>query len=211
MSIRKPPANLTAPNTVALAKGTLIERVHDRSFASNAFNPCRGGPTRFAPVRDTSGACVPSLYAGETLEAAIYETVFHDIPAKAKFKTVRKADVTRRAHGTLEVLRDLTLASLRAPDLKKWRISRTALIASSPTLYAATVKWAEAIHHRFPGVDGLEWTSNQCDPATAWLFFGDRVSTGDFRVVSTRDGQTNPGFLADVRTAGLRGGIRITV
>ena len=211
MSIRKPPANLASPNPVTLGGGTRIERVHTSNYASNAFNPCQGGPTRFAPIRDKSGHCVPSLYAGATLEAVIFETIFHDVPANAKLKTVPRTAVTKRTHGTLEVQRDLKLASLRAADLKKWHIKRNELIATSPKLYLKTAEWAEAIHHQFPDFEGLEWTSNQCDPDTAYLFFGDRVSSGDFIVVSARDGQADPSFLSDVRAAGRRSAIRITV
>ncbi len=211
MSIRKPTSNLAAPNSVVLAKGTRIERVHDSNYGANAFNPCKGGPTRFAPIRDSSGNCVPSHYGGETLEAVIHETIFHDVPAKAKRKTVRRADVVNRTHSTLEVTRDLNLASLRAPDLKKWRIRRNDLITTSPKLYPGTAAWAEAIHHQFPNIEGLAWTSNQCDPDTVYLFFGDRVSVGDLVILSARDGQTDPSFLTDVRVAGQRSEIRITV
>lgn len=211
MAIRAPSAKLVPPNTATVSKGTRIERVHDSNYASNAFNPCKGSPTRFAPIRDRSGNCVPSLYAGSSLEAVIFETIFHDVPVRAKRKTVRRSDVTNRTHGILEVARDLNLVSLRTVDLNKWRIKRNDLITTSPKLYAATARWAQAIHHQFPAIEGLEWTSNRCDPETAYIFFGDRVSAADLTVVSSRDGQTDPSFLTDVRTVGQRSGIRITV
>ena len=211
MSIRNPPASLVSPNTVTLKAGTSLERVHDRRFRANEFNPCKGAPTRFAPIRDLQGDCVPSLYAGDTLESAIYETIFHDVPVKARRKTVSRTLVQGRAHGRLEVLRDLRLASLRGPDLRKWRVSRESLITTSTGLYRDTARWAEAIHHQFADVEGLVWTSNQCDPDTACLFFGDRVASADFRVALARDGMLDAGFLSDVRRAGRRSGITITV
>ena len=211
MPLRKPPARLAAPNTFTLRAGASLHRVHDRAYKANDFSPCRGASTRFAPIHDEAGVCVPSLYAGDTLEAAIYETIFHDVPVKVRRKTVPKSLVQSRSHGVLEVLRDLELVSLRTPDLKKWRISRSSLIASSPKQYPDTARWAEAIHHQFSRMDGLLWTSNQCDPDTAYLFFGDGVASADFGVVLTRDGQTDAGFLSDVRQAGRRSGIRITV
>jgi hypothetical protein len=211
MSIRAPSKTLAAPNITVLAAGTRLHRAHDRNFAANAFNPCQGGATRFAPISDASGTCIGSLYGGSTLEAAIYETIFHDVPAKAKIKTVPKANVHARAHGELESVNDLNLATLRAADLKQWRISRTALIASSPKLYHQTAQWALAIHDQFADVHGLVWTSNQCDPDDAYLFFGDRVAATDFTIITTRDGLTDTSFLADVRAAGRRGGIVITV
>lgn len=211
MSIRKPTNSLATPNYVKLKKGALIERVHNNAYTADSFNPCLGNPTRFAPIEDASGACVPSLYAGETLEAAVYETIFHDVPAKAKKKRVPQKKIKDSAQGRLEVLRDLNLVSLREPDLKQWRIKRNQLISSSPKLYAETAAWAEAIHHQFSGADGLEWTSNQCDPKTAYLFFGDRVDSSDFKVVHTRDGATDATFRQDVKDFGKRSGIQITV
>lgn len=167
MPIRKPANRLAAPNYVTLKKGALIERVHNNTYAANGFNPCLGNPSRFAPIEDASGACVPSLYAGETFEVAVYETIFHDVPAKARKKRVPQKTVKDSAQGRLEVLRDLKLVSLREPDLKQWRIKRNQLIASSPKRYSETAEWAEAVHHQFADAEGLEWTSNQCDPATA--------------------------------------------
>ncbi len=211
MSIRKPPATLAEPNVVTLNAGALVHRVHDRNYGANAFNPCKGSPTRFAPVYDEEGECVPSLYAAETLEAAIHETIFHDVPVKAKSKTVPRTLVQSRAHARLEVLRDLRLVSLRGPDLRRWRIGWNSLIATSPKLYSETARWASAIHHQFPDAQGLLWTSNQCDPDTAYLFFGNRVAPEDFRTLYASDGLVDPTLLSDVRQAGLRCRITITV
>ena len=211
MSVRRPPARLTTPNIVILPAGALVHRVHARNYGPDRFNPCQGAPTRFAPVHDAEGNCVPSLYAADTLEAAIYETIFHDIPVTARRKTVPRTLVQSRAHGRLQVRRNLQLASLRGPDLRRWRISRNSLITTSPSLYGDTTRWAAAIHHQFPDVDGLLWTSNQCDPDTAYLFFGDRVAAGDFDIVQARDGVLDATFLADVRQAGRRSGISIAV
>lgn len=191
--------------------GTRLHRVHAWNRLSNEFNPCRGNPTRFAPILDARGRCVPSLYAGSTFIAAAYETIFHDVPAKAKRKSVLSSRVMDCVHGTLELRCDIRLASLREPDLSKWHISRNSLIGSSPKLYPRTAAWAKAVHDQFPEVQGLVWTSNQCDPDDACLFFGDRVRTLDFRVVARRDGRREPLFLADVRRAGRRAGITIVI
>lgn len=211
MTIRKPDNSLSAPNTVILKKGTVLERIHSRNFQANSFNPCKGNPTRFAPIKDGNGQCVPSLYAGETFEAAVFETIFHDVPAKAKHKRVPRRKIEDSAQGRLEVGRDLMLVSLREPDLRRWHITRNQLIATSPKLYAGTVQWVEAIHLQFSNVEGLAWTSNQCDPDTVYLFFGDRVQSGDFNVIHTRDGLVDPRFLLDVSRIGKRGGINVTV
>ena len=93
MTIRKPPSPLTSPHVAVLPRGTVLHRVHRTTFRATQFNPGLGGPTRFAPFDDGTGAPVPSLYATATLHAAIHETIFHDIPANAGIKTVRLNDV----------------------------------------------------------------------------------------------------------------------
>ena len=116
-----------------------------------------------------------------------------------------------RSHGRIETLRSFTLASLRTTDLVNWNVSRDSLIASSPKLYEQTAAWAKAIHDQFAHVEGLVWTSQQCDPDDAYLFFGDRVSATDCRIVSARDGRADPSLLADVRLAGQPAGITIVI
>lgn len=205
-----PPEILAEPNVVEHPTDVPLHRVHSRQLAGNEFNPCKGAPTRFAPIRDDSGLCVPSLYAGGTPEAAIYETVFHDIPVEFTGpRTVPRGAVESRAHSTLLPRRPLRLASLRAPDLRKWRIRRESLIASLPDQYASTALWAKAIHDQYE-VDGLIWTSRQCDPDAAMLLFGDRVPAGDLAIVTVRHGR-DESFLEDVREAGQRGGIAIAL
>ncbi len=69
---------------------------------------------------------------------------------------------------------------------------------STPALYEQTVLWAVAIHGDIPDADGLVWTSNQCDPDDAYVFFGDRVYESDFTVVRSRNGDTDKSFLTDI-------------
>jgi hypothetical protein len=211
MAIPKPSATLAAPNYFNLKRRTIVHRIHLTAFAATSFNPCAGQATRFAPIHETSGICVPSIYAGSSLDAAIYETIFHDVPTKASFKTIPKQSVVIRSHAELEVVRQLRLIQLRNPDLLKWHIRRKQLIGSSAKRYAQTAQWAEAIHHQFPQAEGLIWTSNQCDPDDAYIFFGDRVTATDFKLTRGRNGVTDSSFLADVRSAGQRSDITITL
>lgn len=122
-----------------------------------------------------------------------------------------KQNVSIRTHSELKTLRKLKLIELRNVTLGPWNISRNELITSSAKLYGQTAEWAEAIHHQFTNVDGLMWTSNQCDPDDAYLFFGDRVDESDFTLAQSRDGATDKSFLKDVRNEGKLRGITLTV
>lgn len=207
-AVSNPPTRLEEPNICVLAGGTVVHRVHTAKFAGDAFNPCEGGPSRFAPIRDKHDECVPSLYAATSVDAAIYETLFHDIPLQARRKTIPRTKVEARKHTTLQLRRDCGLASLRAPSLLKWKVA-SALVWGMPKQYGETVRWANAIHGQFQHVQGLIWTSRRCDPHSAMLFFGDRVGEADLQIVGIRDGGDGS-FLRDVRKAGEQAGIVIT-
>lgn len=211
VSIPKPHKSLPLPNYGVLRKDSTIFRVHNRKFGPMQFNPCKGQKTRFAPIHDADNNCIESLYATSSFESAVYETIFHDVDAKAVIKRVRRCQVEDRAEASHRVLRDIKLVSLRQPDLKKWRITREELILSLPNLFLETAAWAEAIFKQFKEAEGLEWTSNQCDNDTAYLFFGGRVNDCDIEVISMRDGKIDSSFLADVKRIGNRSDIQITI
>ena len=211
MTIRRPPSPITNPRFFVLPLNTSLHRVHRTAFRATEFNPGSGGQTRFTSFNDVAGKPVPTLYAGATLPAAIHETIFHDVPANARIKTVRLNEVYIRTHSELRAIRDLQLVELRNVTLGKWGISRRELITSSPALYDQTVLWAVAIHGDIPEADGLVWTSNQCDPDDAYLFFGDRVYESDFTVVRSRDGEADKSFVTDVWSEGRLRGIALTI
>ena len=151
------------------------------------------------------------MYAGDTLRSAIYETIFHDVPITTKLKTIRLKEIQVRSHTELAIQKNMNLVSLRAPVLRNWGIRRGNLVATTAKLYGQTAIWAQAIHHTFPKAHGLVWTSNQCDPDSAYLFFGDRTGTTDFVTSPSRDGNTDKVFQSDVRKAGRLANIIITV
>lgn len=130
------------------------------------------------------------------------------VNVRARRKTIPRTKVVDRKHTTLQLRRDLRLASLRAPALLKWKVP-SALVWGPPKQYGATARWAEAIHDQFQDVQGLIWTSRRCDPHSAMLFFGDRTAEADLQVVGVREGRDSS-FLRDVREADDQGGIVIT-
>ena len=155
--------------------------IHGAAFAPESFNPGidAGGtlrnPTRFAPIRDSTGRVVPTLYGGSSRDCAIFETVFHNVPIDAPDKFVDLDDFANRAHGRIVPNRDLQLVNLTTDGSHRLKVPKTELITSPPIDYIDTARWAEAIHQRFPGVDGLFWMSQQRDRDQALVLFGDRA------------------------------------
>lgn len=152
---------------------------------------------------------MPSLYAATNREAAAYESIFDDIAPAAHFKTVRLSTVQSRSVSRISPKKDLSVARLYAPDLKAWGIARTNLIETSKATYRQTVLWAGALHAAYPDIDGLIWTSRQCDPERCLIFFGDRVQEADFTVLDCIDVSTSTNLLLELRNYGRRAGITI--
>jgi hypothetical protein len=210
LKVPAPPAPLGPVNPYILAAGEVIHRIHDGNFTGNSFNPCRGQPTRFAPITNPKNKCIPSLHAADSLQAAAFEAVFHNIPAKARLMVVQLSNVQSRAHSELELKRDITLAKLFQPDLKALGITRARLMTSNAKHYGQTALWAKAIHNQYHDIDGLIWTSNQCDPERAFLFFGDHVRAKDLKLVSTTKVLNSGVLLSRLRRIGARANIVIT-
>ncbi|NNU49271.1 RES family NAD+ phosphorylase [Rhizobium sp. WYCCWR 11279] len=157
----------------------------------------------------SSKPSVATLYAATSREAAAFESIFHDIEPAAAFKTVRLAVVEARTVSVVAPKRDLRLASLFAPDLKAWKLTRTDLIETPKSTYGETVLWAEAIHRARADVDGLIWTSRQCDPEQCIILFEDRMAEDRLDVVQSIDVGADADLLLELRDYGRRAGITI--
>lgn len=85
----EPPDTLHATFTL-VAQGSVLHRVHLSRFRSHQFNLGVQGNARFSPIQDVHGNPIPTLYGGTTLACALMETVFHDVPHTAGFKSFDK-------------------------------------------------------------------------------------------------------------------------
>jgi hypothetical protein len=101
------------------------------------------------------------------------------------------------------------VAHLFSPDLKLWGLSRTDLIETPKLVYGQTVLWAKAIHQARPDLDGLIWTSRQCDPEQCVILFEDRISESEFDIIEQVDVSADGKLLLELRAFGQRAGITI--
>jgi hypothetical protein len=171
-------------------------RVADDQFGATEFNPCLGEPTRFAPLV-VDGECVRTLYAAETLDAGLMESVFHDVVLDRPDgdpPEVYLADLTTARRCTIATRRDLRLGRLDDAALDALGLQRDELIDTDADTYATTVRWAEHAH-RFGAtdghpLDGLVWHSRRAaqDLAARELvavLFGNRVLRKELRSTGT--------------------------
>lgn len=207
----RPPTPFPAITRFALPAGTRLHRIHAAAFDPDAFNPGLGRPSRFAPLLTSAGAVIPTAYFATTLDCAAHESVFHEVPHDAPVKTVPYDELRGRDHAELGTTVPLTLCPLFQPDLARLGIARADLIDTLPSAYAATARWAEAIHAADPAMQGLVWTSRRCDPDLALLLFGDRVAPGALAVQGRTAIAASPALLAALRAIGARAGVTIVV
>jgi hypothetical protein len=173
-----PPKRLDA-TLVTWGGGLEFHRVHDLAFGGSAFNTSTKGNARFSPIADDAGVLIPTLYAGTTLDCALMETIFHDVPFMAGFKPFSKLKMDGKVHSVLNSAGDLRLIDLSTVALHKLGVKRTQLIDTTKTHYPVTRRWAQALYTQFPAAQGLRWTSRQDDQAHAIMLFGTRISPSD--------------------------------
>jgi RES domain len=157
------------PKTATLDIGTQLYRVftaaEDRR--PTMFNPGFGAPTRFAFF---GTPLIPVLYAAATEEAAVAETLLHDIPVSGGILPYDK--YARTVMARLQVTRPVRVGILHGLGQRQLKVTAADLTASGADTYPETVKWAQAAHDA--ELDGLVWMSRLCNDAKAYVFFGDR-------------------------------------
>ncbi len=175
-----PPDKLHVTLT-SLAKDEVLHRVHQSKYQADQFNPGVQGNARFSPIQDEHGNPIPTLYGGTTMACALMETVFHDVPHTAGFKSFDKGKLVGQVHSTVQVEQELQLVDLASVPLRKLGVTRKQLIDTEKDQYPATRKWAEAILRQCPQAQGLSWVSRQDDSARAVVLLGDRIPDGALR------------------------------
>ena len=164
--VTRPPDPFDAA-TDTLPEGHLLYRVLSATRTATEFNPGYGARTRFGffgkPV-------VPIMYAADTEDAAIAETLLHDIPAEGGLLPYDQ--YATKVLVRLKVEQQLRVAVLHGTALRRLKVTAGELTSSPASSYATTVRWAQVAHDA--GFDGLVWMSRQCNDTKAYVFFGDR-------------------------------------
>ncbi|MNF36187.1 RES domain protein [compost metagenome] len=175
----QPPEEIQV-KTETLPAGTKMWRVYKSDYAEAGFNPGRGD-SRFSPINNVDGQKIPTLYAGESIDAALMESVFHDVPHSGDLKTYSISKFDGQMISELTLTQDVLMAKLHGPALRSLGIKEADLIHSEASEYQNTRAWAEKIHASEPNAQGLKWKSKQAG-GLAFMFFGDRIDGNAFSV-----------------------------
>lgn len=178
-----PPGDPFTPQLHIVPAGSAWFRVHTAlpGRAANTFNPGYGKPTRFAFFTDSMGEIVPVLYAAESEEAAVCESILHDVPVKGG--NIQHASYRDTAMGKIHPTRDLKLAKFMGTGLRKLGVEHGQLTSTGRLDYPITAQWAQAAHRA--DFDGVIWMSHRCNTDEAIILFGDRVALSDLEIDSS--------------------------
>lgn len=201
------PASLRHVPLHEIAPGTRLYRNHAIGFPGASFNPCKGAPTRFAPLTDPDGACIPSLYAATSFDGAAYETIFRGIPSP--YAAIPRQDLDQRGVSVIRPARPLRLVPFFSPELKGWKIDPEQVFRAAASVYPDCRALAALAWREFEKADGIVWASIRDSSARALLLFGDRIAPGDFDAEPPRSLASDPALLDDFIRAGDRAGFRI--
>lgn len=101
-------------------------RVHHSRFGEAEFNPGVGN-ARFSPIDNASGQKIKTLYAGVSIDVALMESVFHDVPHSGDLKTFSISKFDGQVLSELTLTKDLLMAKLHGPALETSGVSRKRL------------------------------------------------------------------------------------
>ena len=206
--VPKPPTAF-ATHVTDLPVGAVLWRIHAEKLAGDAFNPGFGS-SRFAPIGPVRKR-VPTAYAADGFEAAVYETIFHDLDPAQSFKTFPLSKLADVRCSVLRVASPLALRSFLAPDLMKLGIARNQLIDTPASEFSDTRRWSAALHRKDAATHGMVWESRAYPSSLAVMFFGDRVPPGALSVVSAVRVDADPSLAARFKALADRSGVALIV
>lgn len=177
--MRRTPPKPFEPHDWILEANTELFRVFENrpGRSVTTFNPGFGEPTRFAFF---GTPLVHVLYAAQTEESAVCESILHDVPPGPG--TVLYDSFKGRVCSKLAPTRDLKLAALMGDGLRTLGTEPKYVTATMASQYPRTVLWAKAAHEA--GYDGVVWMSHRRETDRAYMFFGDRVGPKDLVQIS---------------------------
>jgi len=175
MAYRVPavPADCRVVQRVPLPDRTKLWHAHAAASPVDRFRSAGRRLGRFHPIDDDRGLPVEVWYGARSEEAAIFESVFHDVPFSAGARVLPTSYVGRVV-STVTTTLDVSLADLTTPGLDSLRIRRDQLIEPGPRHYDRTARWAEYIR-RCSDAPGLIWMARRYDRVGALVLFADRL------------------------------------
>jgi hypothetical protein len=158
--------------------GQPLYRVHPILHPANELF-ATDRPARFRPLRAAAGEIVPMLYGAASEEAALAESVLHDVAPRGP-RAIAFESLVPIGLACLIPQRDLQLAMLHSTGLDRLRLRNAGLIDTLPSRYRDTLPWGQALYDHPLHLDGIVWMSRRYNSVRACVLFGS--TTSDRRV-----------------------------
>lgn len=205
---RPPPTPAGAPRTTTITAHTVLYRVHQKAYDVHVFNPVPNhryyGGGRFDSTNDDA---YPFLYAGESVDVAVAETLLRDLaPDDTGMRVLPFARAANRRISAIRVQNDLELVSLLSGEDLGAVSQDPWLTTCDPRDYAQTRHWGHWIRTHAPTACGYVWHSRREPDARAYVLFGDRIPPG--AISSTPSPNVPAGDAADFDTPKGRRALR---
>jgi hypothetical protein len=201
VNVKPPSAHARIPIQITLPAGTVLFRVHQKVFDADSFSPVPShryyGGGRFDATDDDP---YPYLYAGESVDVAVAETLLRDLPADDT--GVRQLPRTRtvgRRISAVEIIADVDLVTLSSGTDLGAVAQDTWLTTCDPRDYAQSRHWAHWIRSRTKTAAGYVWLSRREPGRQAYVLFGDRMAPKTVRTIA--DPRVPAGDEADFDTS----------
>jgi hypothetical protein len=172
------------PVLLEIAPGELW-RVHAGKYSPEQFHSGGSGNARFSPIANSRGKAIPTPYAASSVEAALMETVFNDVPTPPGDYILDLARLEEEAIcvSIIQPRHPLLLIDLSTKGLQRLGLKRGDIIDTPVRAYPLTRDWATWFHQVSPTAQGLLWTSRKDDDAKSIMLYGDRVRANTLKVV----------------------------
>lgn len=147
------------------------------TYGPVAFNDSAKAQARFSPLVDAKGRVIPAIYAAQSLEGALMESVLHNVPFPS---SGYQHDFKQDREGTYHVSQvrstaALTLVDLTTPGLQAMGLRPSDLFESNKRDYPRTQGWAEWFRAKCATAQGLYWLSRRYNEAVVIVLYKDRV------------------------------------
>ena len=161
-------------------------RVHDAALEGTSFNPSPRSNARFNTLERSDGTVVPVLYAADTVEGALMETVFHEAPTPSAGAHLRRSEIADKGLVLSEIrtTTELQVIDLTSTGLRRVGLARPQVIDTDATAYPATRALAQHLYSNCPSAHGIQWMSRQLDRSRAVMLFADRLLAGSIALAA---------------------------
>jgi RES domain len=200
-NVLPPGAAAGTPVVDVLPADTILFRVHRKGHPAHSLNPNFShryyGGGRFDSTADD---VYPFLYAGESVNVALSETLLRDLSVEASGpRLLPKAYIRGRRVSAVRVRIDLDIVSL-VTGAHLGQVSQDPwLTTCEPRDYAQSRHWGHTIRGWAPAACGFVWMSRRDPGLRSYVLFGDRCAVDPLE--DWKDPSVPTGAAADLDTA----------